>query len=388
MRTHLCDKTTPGSFILGLLLWSGLNGRTYAQPTLPAPDHIVILIFENHNYNQIIDAAAAPAINALVHDPYTALFTEYYALHRPSQPNYLDLFSGSTQGITNNNVPYNHPFNTPNLGRQLIDAGRSFITYSEDLPSVGYDGAESGYYARKHNPAANWMGSGLNQIPESTNQPFSAFPDADFSQLPTVCFIVPNQYNDMHDGSDTSRILIGDTWMHDHMDAYIQWAKTNNSLFILTFDEDNHQLRNHIVTLMNGPMVKAGRYDQIINHYSMLRTIEDMYGLPYAGNAATADPIDGCWNSLNTIKDTKENSTGFSFYPNPSDGKFSIQCDPSWSAEDVTIEIFDMLGEKLFIATFAGEYPINVDLHNISPGIYLVELTAGQRTHISKIIIQ
>ena len=231
------------------------------------------------------------------------------------------------------------------------------------------------------------MGSGINQIPVSTNQPFSAFPDSAFSQLPTVCFIMPNQDNDMHNGYDTARIVIGDTWVHDHLDAYIQWAKTNNSLFILTFDEDNLQLRNHIVTLMTGEMVKAGQYDQIINHYSVLRTIEDMYGLPYAGKAASVDPIDGCWNSVNGINETEENFMDLSLYPNPSDGMFMIQTNQNVLAEDIIIEIIDLVGRKISTIPYEGYFPVKVDLQNIAPGIYLLSFTAGHRTHISKIII-
>ncbi len=388
LRTQLCDKGTTGNFVLGILLCSILSVHTYAQPALPAPDHIVVLILENHNYHQIIGAPSAPYINALSNDPYTALFTESFGLERPSQPNYLDLYSGSNQGVTNNNVPPANPFNTPNLGRQLIDAGKTFTTYSEDLPYAGYNGPTSGHYARKHNPAANWMGSGINQISVSTNQPFSAFPASDFSQLPTVCFIMPNQNNDMHNGSDTARIVIGDTWVHDHLDAYIQWAKTNNSLFILTFDEDNLQLRNHIVTLMTGEMVKPGQYDQIINHYSVLRTIEDMYGLPYAGKAASVDPIEGCWNSVNAISETEENFKDFSLYPNPSDGMFMIQSNQNVLVKDITIEIFDLFGRIVSTIPYDGYFPVKVDLQNISSGIYLVSLTAENRTHISKIIIR
>ena len=82
----------------------------------------------------------------------------------------------------------------------MIDAGLSYITYSEDLPVVGYDGDSSGAYVRKHNPAANWMETGTNQIPEHANQPFTAFP-SDYSKLPTVSIVIPNVNDDMHNGS-------------------------------------------------------------------------------------------------------------------------------------------------------------------------------------------
>jgi len=258
--------------------------------SMPKPDHIVIVIDENHSYSQIIGSDSAPYINSLVSDSFSANFINSYGITYSSQPNYLDLFSGSNQGVIHDDHPGNEPFTTPNLGRQLIDAGRSFVSYSESLPVVGYNGDTAGAYARKHNPAANWMGSGTNQIPPATNQPFTAFP-ADYTKLPTVSFVIPDLDNDMHDGT----ISMGDSWLKNNLDKYIQWAKTHNSLFILTFDEDDKKNNNHIVTIFCGSMVKGGQYSVRINHYNVLRTIENMYGLPYAGNAANAATITGWW---------------------------------------------------------------------------------------------
>src|SRR5206468_374914 len=155
---------------------------------------------------------------------------------------------------------------------------------------VGYNGDKKGAYVHRHNPAANWIGSGTHQIPATTNQPFSAFP-SDYTKLPTVSLVVPNVNCDMHDGS----ISKGDTWLENNLKKYIKWAKTNNSLFILTFDEDDAKHGNHIVTIFCGSMVRSGKDIIQIDHYRVLRTIEDMYGLRYAGNAANVKPITNCW---------------------------------------------------------------------------------------------
>jgi len=90
--------------------------------------------------------------------------------------------------------------------------------------------------------------------------------------------------------------------MKTYLSKYIQWAMTHNSLLIITYDEsytatENPALYNHIPTLFIGPMVKAGDYADDINHFNVLRTIEDMYGLPYAGAAATATPIRSIWQT-------------------------------------------------------------------------------------------
>ncbi len=280
------------TFALLLITFAG-NIRSQ---TLPKPAHIVVVILENHGYTQIAGSTAAPYINSLVNDSATAVFTQSYALSHPSQPNYIMLFSGSNQGVTTDNVPTGLPFTTLNLGASLVQKGYTFTGYSEDLPSVGYTGATSGAYARKHSPWINWQGTSTNGIATTSNQPLTAFP-TDFNTLPTVSFVIPNLTNDMHDGSDPARITLGDTWIKNHLQNYITWAKSNNSLFIFTFDEDNNLLANRILTFITGAHVKKGSYATTIDHYSILRMLDDMYSLPYSGAAATATSINYCWNT-------------------------------------------------------------------------------------------
>ncbi|HET7077224.1 MAG TPA: alkaline phosphatase family protein, partial [Chloroflexia bacterium] len=283
-------------FVCGLILGVGLLGsrwwaaaptlaRHVAAPatTLPRPDHVVIVIEENHGYDQIIGASAAPYINRLAGQG--ALFTDAHGITHPSQPNYLALFSGATQGVHDDSCP--HTFSAPNLGRALLDAGLTFAGYSENLPAVGSTVCEANGYVRKHNPWVNFT-----NVPATTNLPFDHFP-ADYRTWPTVAVVVPTEDNDMHSGS----IQRGDTWLQQHLDGYVQWAQTHNSLFILTWDEDDFTAPNQIPTLFVGPMVRAGRYAEAINHYHVLRTLEDLYGLPYAGNSANVPPIADVWTT-------------------------------------------------------------------------------------------
>src|SRR5580765_806 len=261
-----------------------------SAPSLPRPDHIVMVIEENHSYSQIIDSPDAPYMNRLA--TQGAVFTQSFGVTYPSQPNYLALFSGSTQGITDNSCP--HTFTTPNLGHALIAVGLTFAGYSEDLPSVGSLICSVGLYARKHNPWVNWQDSVANGLPVSANVPLTDFP-TEYSTLPTVSVIVPNQVNDMHHGNNPESIQTGDRWLREHLDAYVQWAQEHNSLLIVTWDEDNKKENNRIMTLFVGPMVQTGRYEQRITHYNVLRTIEDLYGLPHAGASADAAPIVPIW---------------------------------------------------------------------------------------------
>jgi phosphoesterase family protein len=252
-----------------------------AIPGVTPPDHVVIVIEENHSFSQIIGSSSAPYINSLARQG--ALFTQSFAVTHPSQPNYIDLFSGSNQGVTNDSCP--HTFSAANLGEQLIAAGLTFAGFSEDLPAVGSTVCSSGSYMRKHNP---WVD--FTNVPSSANRPFTSFP-TDFTTLPTLSFVIPNQANDMHDGT----IGQADTWLRDHIDGYVQFAKTHNSLLIFTFDEDNGSEGNRIATFFFGPMVRVGQFSERINHFNVLRTLEDLYGLPHAGSAANATPITDVW---------------------------------------------------------------------------------------------
>ncbi len=283
-------------FILISLLEIILSLVSFAQ--VPIPTHVVIVIEENHDYTQIIGSSAAPYINSLATGSNAALFTQSYALTHPSQSNYIMLYSGSNQGVTNDNLPSGLPFTTANLGASLLNAGKTFLGYSEGLPSVGYNGTTSGAYARKHNPWANWQSAPTNGIPTTANLPLTFFP-ANYDSLPTVSFVIPNQNNDMHNGSNPTTITTGDTWLQNHLNAFVQWAKTHNSLLILTFDEGTTTGTNRIVTIFVGQMVASGQYSEVINHYSILRTLEDMYELPYAGNSTSATPITDCWTGTN-----------------------------------------------------------------------------------------
>ena len=256
------------------------------QTHLTPPDHIVIVIEENKAYSEIIGSNSAPYINSLANDSYAASLTKMYAIEHPSQPNYLDLFSGTNQGVTDDNFPPKEPFITPNLGAELIAKGLTFKGYSEDLPSIGSNVETFGNYARKHVPWVNWQDSLINGIPSSLNLPFTSFP-TDYNTLPTVSFVIPNLKNDMHDGT----VAEGDTWLKNNLDGYVQWAKKHNSLFILTFDEDDKSAGNNIPTIFVGSTITAGQVTKSTTLYGLLRTIQDMYGLPYIANSASTENI-------------------------------------------------------------------------------------------------
>ena len=240
------------------------RARAVIVPTsgvIPSYDHIVVCIMENHAEDQIIGSSSAPYINSLCSQGM--LLTNFFAITHPSEPNYFALYAGDTFGITDDG-DYSEP--DPSLYTALNAAGKSFRGFIESASP------------RKHNP---W-----ESFPEGTSveSDLSQWP-SDFTQLPNVAFVIPDLNDDMHDGT----VQQGDTWLQNNLDSYIQWAKTNNSLFILTFDEDDNTTTNQITTILVGSGVKVNATNATqLNHYSTLRTICNVMGATAPRNGASA----------------------------------------------------------------------------------------------------
>ncbi len=239
-------------------------------------------MMENHAYGSIIGSQDARYINRLARQG--ALLTRSYAVTHPSEPNYLALFSGSTHGLSSDQCPVT--LHGPNLAADLIAAGLSFGGYSEGLPATGSKTCGSGDYARKHVP---W--TDFTNVPGSVNRPFRQFAATPFARLPTVSFVIPDLCHDMHD----CPVATGDAWLRAHLGRYAAWALSHNSLLIVTWDEDDGSSSNHIVTIVTGQQVRPARYSKPVDHYNVLRTIEQAYGLPLRGAAATHYPISFIW---------------------------------------------------------------------------------------------
>lgn len=286
-RTALASALALAAGAVGL--WAGLGNPSSAQAAtgVPTPDHVVVVVFENHAYGQVIGSSSAPYLNSLKSGG--ANLTQFYAETHPSQPNYFALFSGSTQGITDDSC-YTPGFSSaPNLASEQLAAGRTWASYNESLPSQGSTTCSSGTYARKHNP---WFG--FSNVPTSSAKTFAQFP-TDYSTLPQLSFVIPNLCSDMHDCS----VSTGDTWLKNNLGAYATWAKTHNSLLVVTFDEDDRLSGNRIPTVLYGqPVTPGSSSSTTYNHYDLLRTLEDTQGLgSHAGNAASAHDITGVWAS-------------------------------------------------------------------------------------------
>jgi hypothetical protein len=288
-------KATAIVFVLAPLC--ALLLRLPAKAAPPVYDHVVIVIEENEDYGDIIGSPDAPYINSLAAGGVS--LTRMRGITHPSQPNYLEFFSGDNQGITSDTSPVTGSFSTPNLATGVLASGRTFVGYADALPLTGDTVSDNvNGYRRYHCPWIWWASAvqptPANKFPASLHKPFTTFP-SDFTKLPTVAIVIPSNYHNMHDYGVAS----GDLWLANNLSAYAEWAPAHNSLLIVTWDESyflgGTGQSNSTATILYGANLMTGQSAGSWTLHNLLRTIEDMYGLPHSGRAALVPPITGAF---------------------------------------------------------------------------------------------
>jgi phosphatidylinositol-3-phosphatase len=259
-----------------------------ARPTAGPPAHIAVILMENHEYGDIIGSSSAPYINSLA--KRYALATGMYAISHPSLPNYLALTGGSTFGI--NSDCTDCTVGATSIVDQLQRAHLSWRAYMEDLPHSCFTGASAGNYAKKHDPFAYYTRT-VASPRRCANIVSLTQLSADESRgtLRRFVWITPNLCNDMHDCS----ISTGDRFLSGLVPGLLRSLGRGGLLF-LTWDEgssDSGCCRlasgGHIATIVAGPGARAGaRLSTPTDHYSLLQTIEDQFGLKRLRGAACA----------------------------------------------------------------------------------------------------
>jgi hypothetical protein len=259
---------------------------------VPAFKHIFIIVLENKSYSGVIGNSQAPYLNKLA-ETYS-LATKYYGIRRPSLPNYIALTAGDTHGIVDNCETCS--LAQENIVDQLEKAGRSWKAYMEDMPAPCFEGGQSGQYMRKHNPFIYF--DSVRKDPQRCNKivPFTQFAaDLHASAVPDFVWITPNMCNDAHDCT----LAAADLWLRNWVPRILETsAWKNDGVLFITFDEGDFPPPNydgadgpggHVVTVIASPLGKNHyRSKQVYNHYSLLRTIEDAWGLPALAKAQQA----------------------------------------------------------------------------------------------------
>jgi acid phosphatase len=294
MRTiHLC--------LAGVVLASACTTLTpkpaaqfeAARTSFHQPDvrSVVIVIFENKDESAV---RAQPYFGRLVTEG--AYCTRYFAVAHPSQPNYVAMISGSTDGVRGD-----HParLTRPHLGQQL----RDWMVYAEGYPAGTCDlRPRIGRYARKHVPFLSFADvQDDSELCKTHVTDFAAFLTAARSHtLPSFSLVIPDMDHDAHD----QPLAVADEWLRTNFAPLREDPLFNKDvLLIVTFDEDDtdppyvrNRRNNHIYTVFLGDSVVPGMIDTPYDHYDLLRTVEEIFHLqPMAHGDGSATVIGGMW---------------------------------------------------------------------------------------------
>jgi acid phosphatase len=282
-------------FVLALGGCVGQVAKTPTPPVTPAQQnvrfgHVFVVVEENHNYSDVVASSSMPYLNGLINQ--YGLASNYFANGHPSIPDYFMLTTGQTLTLIDALTPQSFPVSDDNIVRELIAAGKTWKSYAEDLPNVGYTGGDTGNYAVRHNPLA-YMTDVQNAPAQVKNLvPFTQFSaDLPTANLPEYSFIVPNLCNDAHD----CPLAAADAWLKTNIDPVIQSPVfQKDGLLIIVFDEaDTLDLTaggGHVAAVIVSPLGKRG-YKSIAfyQHQSVLRlTLEGLGVTKLPGDAATA----------------------------------------------------------------------------------------------------
>jgi phospholipase C len=296
--------------LCGMIAWG--TPTLAAAPHLPRYKHVFYIVEENHSFTDIIGNAAAPNLTSLART--YGLATDYYGTSHPSEPNYVAMIGGSDFGIKDDGPYTTNVVAQPSLADQLEGAGLSWKSYSQSMPSAGFTGTcypcnasdPSTLYASKHNPFLNFAGVQHDSAELQKLVPIDQFgADLAHRTVPTLSFIVPDQCHDMHgtnDCPDTStNIKVADDYAGQLVSSIMAspaWKDGQNAI-VITWDEGNDNggcCRANpgggriptIVITTHGP--RGLTYDVPSNHYSMLLTLQQMFGLGCLQNTCdTAD---------------------------------------------------------------------------------------------------
>jgi Phosphoesterase family len=303
--------------LVAMCLSLGVPALPLRAQSFPQYDHVFLLIMENENYNQVIGNQNAPILNALAKD--YGLATSYRGVADPSEPNYVAMLGGDFFGI-NSDDPYwfpGHTVSANNLMSQLEGAGKTWRGYFQNMPYPGYRGycypdkcngipdADT-QYVTKHNGIVNFANL---QTPTELGKMFpytQLSADLAAGSVPNFSYIVPDECHDMHgappwcvDSGNTGTVQ--QSWLIAQGDKFVGsvvnlitsssvW-KSGNNVIVVTFDEGNtatSQIATIVIT-NHGP--RGVTDNTSYNHYSLLASLQQTFGLGCLVNSCTATPM-------------------------------------------------------------------------------------------------
>jgi hypothetical protein len=262
------------------------------NPEIPNFDHIVIIIFENREFENVIGSPDAPDINQLANE--NTLLTQVYALAHPSLQNYIGLIGGDTYGYTENCK--NCPVTATNLADLIELSGRDWKTYQEDMPDDCVLNDSGDEYVVRHNPFMYFSSivNNRERCRDHVEEYYEMEEDIVSGNLPDFIFITPNLCNAGHD----CPLQDANTWLGDTLPPLVDalQVESDNYLIVITWDEGEtnksccglpEEAGGRIATIHVSPQAKTGFLDDTpYTIYSLLRTVSEAWGLPLLGHAA------------------------------------------------------------------------------------------------------
>jgi phospholipase C len=277
--------------------------------------HVIVLFMENQPYNAIIGSSQAPYINELAQR--CGLATNYHNITHPSAPEYLTATSGELGGagdcppvFLDPSWPPTCPDTNNNIFHQATVAGETWKNYEESMASNCFEGEDSSNYDINHNPAAYYTDLGgpsgapdslcsRFDVPMGTPQAGNFESDLRDGTLPNYSFLAPDLIHDTHD----STVAVGDSYLSELLPTIFNSSeyRSGSTVLFVAWDEGEGGSTNdcayntidigcHVAMVVASPYTRPGtRSDKLLNHYSLLKTSEQLLGLPLLGHAT--DPM-------------------------------------------------------------------------------------------------
>jgi hypothetical protein len=260
----------------------------------------MVIMMENETYTSVIGNPSLPYLNGTLAAHYL-LLQDAYAVGHPSLPNYLELLSGSTSGLTSDCAPGPGCQGADNLAAQLDRAGVGWAGYMESMPSAGYTGGDTGgddgygnqLYAQHHDPFV-YFPSLAGDLPTHLKPLTAMVGDLNGVQPPSFVWVSPNVVDDMHDGPMST----GDLWLSREI-PQIQattWYRAGGVILLLWDEGQSSDMSGiaggnggHVAGIViSQSLVGSHPDDAPVDQAGILRSIEAAYGVGYLNDAAVA----------------------------------------------------------------------------------------------------
>jgi acid phosphatase len=285
-----------------LLILTMIFGVSVAYGQMPQSNHVIIVMEENHSYENVFNGTSMPWLTSMAKQYASAEYS--YANAHYSLPNYMWLTAGRAVTFHDNTTA---KFNVDNIVRYLLVGGKTWKEYAEGLPYIGYTGYNTGYYVERHNPFAYFTDVAYSSE-KSNIVPFTHFAkDINGQRLPNFAFVTPNLMHDAHNGT----LAEADQWLKNYIAPVLKspaFQPGGDGVLIITFDEshDSDCRPNpscgtlpgnvgggRVATVMIGPKVKRGyRSSARYMEQNVLRTALDLLGIAGGpGASASARPM-------------------------------------------------------------------------------------------------